>query len=224
MEAAIEASELKKTYPPGGDGARRGQPIRGCGHDLRAAWAQRRRQVDDREGAVHAHAPGQRQRPRRRDRCLCDPAARAERSASSDRSTAPPPEATGRENLVLQGEFYGITGRDLTTARVAVARALRPRRTPPTGRRRRTRAGCSAGLTSRWACSTDRGCCSWMSRRPASTPRRGCRCGARSSGSPRDEGMTILLTTHYMEEADKLASRLAIIDRGRVVTQGHPSS
>ena len=37
-----------------------------------------------------------------------------------------------------------------------------------------------------------------------------------------DEGMTILITTHYMEEADKLASQLAIIDRGRVVTQGPP--
>ena len=36
--------------------------------------------------------------------------------------------------------------------------------------------------------------------------------------------MTILLTTHYMEEADRLASRLAIIDRGRVVARGRPSS
>jgi ABC-2 type transport system ATP-binding protein len=38
-----------------------------------------------------------------------------------------------------------------------------------------------------------------------------------------DEGMTILLTTHYMEEADRLASQLAIIDRGRIVTQGPPA-
>jgi ABC-2 type transport system ATP-binding protein len=35
-----------------------------------------------------------------------------------------------------------------------------------------------------------------------------------------DEGLTILLTTHYLEEADKLASQLAIVDRGRVVAEG----
>lgn len=36
------------------------------------------------------------------------------------------------------------------------------------------------------------------------------------------EGLTILLTTHYLDEADRLAERLAIIDRGRVVTEGSP--
>jgi ABC-2 type transport system ATP-binding protein len=36
------------------------------------------------------------------------------------------------------------------------------------------------------------------------------------------DGMTILLTTHYLEEADRLASRLAIIDGGRVVVEGTP--
>ena len=36
------------------------------------------------------------------------------------------------------------------------------------------------------------------------------------------EGMTVLLTTHYLEEADRLASQLAIVDRGRVVTTGTP--
>ena len=38
----------------------------------------------------------------------------------------------------------------------------------------------------------------------------------------RQEGMTILLTTHYLEEADRLASRLAIVDRGRIVARGTP--
>jgi ABC-2 type transport system ATP-binding protein len=38
----------------------------------------------------------------------------------------------------------------------------------------------------------------------------------------RDERMTILLTTHYLEEADRLASRLAIIDRGQIVAEGTP--
>jgi ABC-2 type transport system ATP-binding protein len=33
-------------------------------------------------------------------------------------------------------------------------------------------------------------------------------------------GMTVLLTTHYLEEAQELAGRVAIMDRGRIVTQG----
>jgi ABC-2 type transport system ATP-binding protein len=36
----------------------------------------------------------------------------------------------------------------------------------------------------------------------------------------RDEGMTIFLTTHYLEEADALADRVVVIDRGRVVAEG----
>ena len=35
----------------------------------------------------------------------------------------------------------------------------------------------------------------------------------------REEGLTILLTTHYLEEADRLATRLAIVERGRVVAE-----
>jgi ABC-2 type transport system ATP-binding protein len=37
-----------------------------------------------------------------------------------------------------------------------------------------------------------------------------------------DEGLTILMTTHYLEEADGLAQRLAIVDRGLVVAEGTP--
>ena len=35
-------------------------------------------------------------------------------------------------------------------------------------------------------------------------------------------GLTILLTTHYLDEADKLASRVAIIDKGQIKTVGKP--
>ena len=38
----------------------------------------------------------------------------------------------------------------------------------------------------------------------------------------RAEQMTVLLTTHYLEEADRLANRLAIVDHGRVVAEGTP--
>ena len=36
------------------------------------------------------------------------------------------------------------------------------------------------------------------------------------------EGRTVVLTTHYMEEAEFLADRLAVIDRGRVLDEGTP--
>jgi ABC-2 type transport system ATP-binding protein len=36
----------------------------------------------------------------------------------------------------------------------------------------------------------------------------------------RDEGQTILLTTHYMEEAEELCDRIAIIDHGKVLAAG----
>ncbi|NEB79793.1 ABC transporter ATP-binding protein [Streptomyces sp. SID14478] len=38
-----------------------------------------------------------------------------------------------------------------------------------------------------------------------------------------DEGTTILLTTHYLEEAEALAQRLAIVSAGRVVAEGAPA-
>jgi ABC-2 type transport system ATP-binding protein len=36
------------------------------------------------------------------------------------------------------------------------------------------------------------------------------------------EGVTIFLTTHYLEEADHLADRIAVLDHGRVVAEGTP--
>lgn len=38
----------------------------------------------------------------------------------------------------------------------------------------------------------------------------------------RDNGVTIFLTTHYMDEADALADRIAIMDQGTIVAQGSP--
>jgi ABC-2 type transport system ATP-binding protein len=38
-----------------------------------------------------------------------------------------------------------------------------------------------------------------------------------------DEGMTVFLTTQYLEEADALADRIGIIDRGKIVAEGTPA-
>jgi ABC-2 type transport system ATP-binding protein len=37
-----------------------------------------------------------------------------------------------------------------------------------------------------------------------------------------DERVTVFLTTHYMEEAERVAHRIAIIDHGRIIAQGTP--
>ncbi len=42
-------------------------------------------------------------------------------------------------------------------------------------------------------------------------------------GIRREYGVTVLLTTHYIEEADALCDRVAIIDLGRIIAEGTPS-
>jgi ABC-2 type transport system ATP-binding protein len=39
----------------------------------------------------------------------------------------------------------------------------------------------------------------------------------------RDRGRTVLLTTHYMDEAEKLCDRVAVVDRGQVIALGSPA-
>jgi ABC-2 type transport system ATP-binding protein len=39
----------------------------------------------------------------------------------------------------------------------------------------------------------------------------------------RARGRTIVLTTHYMDEAEKLCDRVAIVDQGRIIAQGSPA-
>jgi len=36
-------------------------------------------------------------------------------------------------------------------------------------------------------------------------------------------GKTVVLTTHYLEEADALADRIAVINKGRIIAQGSPA-
>jgi lipooligosaccharide transport system ATP-binding protein len=42
--------------------------------------------------------------------------------------------------------------------------------------------------------------------------------------SLRDQGATVLMSTHYIEEAERLADRVAIMSQGRVVAEGSPAS
>lgn len=40
----------------------------------------------------------------------------------------------------------------------------------------------------------------------------------------KEQGTTIFLTTHYMDEADRLSDRICIIDHGRIITTGNPAA
>jgi ABC-2 type transport system ATP-binding protein len=132
------------------------------------------------------------------------------------------PEATGRENLVLQGEFYGLTGREL---KQRVEHSLeRFGLDDAAGRQVKTYSG---GMQRRLEIAMG------LLHRPQvlflDEPTTGLDPEARVQmwreieRLAADERMTILLTTHYLEEADRLASMLAIIDRGKVVARGTPN-
>ena len=107
-------------------------------------------------------------------------------------------------------------------ARRRAARARRAdRRRRPQGRRLLGRHEAPARPRAR-ARAPARGSSSSTSRRPASTRRAAPRCGRRSRGSRSDDGVTVFLTTQYLEEADVLADRVGIIDHGQIVAEGTP--
>jgi ABC-2 type transport system ATP-binding protein len=132
------------------------------------------------------------------------------------------PTATGRENLILQGQLYRLPAAALR-ARVAElldlfdleAAADRAAMTWSGGMKRRLDV--AMGLV----------------HRPAvlflDEPTTGLDPESRSvmweevRGLAR-QGLTLLLTTHYLEEADQLAQRLVILDGGRVVAAGTPDT
>ncbi|WP_224362058.1 ABC transporter ATP-binding protein [Hyalangium versicolor] len=39
----------------------------------------------------------------------------------------------------------------------------------------------------------------------------------------RDRGRTVMLTTHYMDEAEQLCDRIAVVDKGRIIAEGSPA-
>jgi ABC-2 type transport system ATP-binding protein len=131
------------------------------------------------------------------------------------------PVATGRENVMLSGRIQGLRGRELARrtddllGRFGLADAA--------GRRVRTYSG---GMRRRLDVAMG------LINRPQvlflDEPTSGLDPESRSAmweeigRLTAAEGLTILLTTHYLEEADHLASRLAIVDRGRIVAEGTP--
>ncbi len=131
------------------------------------------------------------------------------------------PTATGRENLILQGRLYGLRGASVRARAEELLAHFGL--TEAAGRLVRTYSG---GMQRRLDVALG------LIHRPAvlflDEPTTGLDPESRAAMWQEiarlagGEGMTVLLTTHYLEEADRLASRLAIVDRGRVVTSGTP--
>ncbi|WNM34081.1 ATP-binding cassette domain-containing protein [Streptomyces sp. Li-HN-5-11] len=133
------------------------------------------------------------------------------------------PVATGRENLRLQGRLHGMKG----TALDRRVEELLERFTLTDAARRPVK-GYSGGMRRRLDVALG------LVHRPEvlflDEPTTGLDPEARSAmwneigRLAGEEGLTIVLTTHYLEEADRLAERVAIVDRGRVVVEGSPDS
>jgi ABC-2 type transport system ATP-binding protein len=131
-------------------------------------------------------------------------------------------DLTGRENLTLMGHLYHLPG-ELVRDRVSelldmlqlTEAADRPAYTYSGGMRRRLDLG--SGLV----------------HRPdilfLDEPTTGLDPQTRNAvweylrRLHHEDGVTVFLTTQYMEEADQLCERLAIIDHGRIVAEGSPS-
>ena len=129
-------------------------------------------------------------------------------------------ESTGREELVIQGRLFGMTKAEAGARAVEILAALdlldaadRTCKTYSGGMRRRLNIGIG------------------MVHRPAvlflDEPTTGLDPQARARlweeiRKLRETGTTVFLTTHYLEEADALCDRLAIIDHGKIVAEGTP--
>ncbi len=137
-------------------------------------------------------------------------------------SGAVDPDATGRENMLLQGQLYGMGGAklrgrvdELLATFGLTEYANRIVKTWSGGNKRKLDV--ATGLV----------------HEPSvlflDEPTTGLDPEARAElwaevRRLNREGLTILLTTHYLEEADQLASQVAIIDRGRIVARGAPEA
>ncbi|MFF1261904.1 ATP-binding cassette domain-containing protein [Streptomyces sp. NPDC058321] len=131
------------------------------------------------------------------------------------------PVATGRENLQLQGRLYGLRGAGLNRR---VTELLD--RFHLSDAAARQVKGYSGGMQRRLDVALG------LVHRPEvlflDEPTTGLDPEARTAMWDEitrlagDEGLSILLTTHYLEEADRLAERIAVVDRGHVVVEGTP--
>jgi ABC-2 type transport system ATP-binding protein len=129
--------------------------------------------------------------------------------------------ATGRENLRLQGQLYGMRGRPLEESG---ARLLERFGLADAGDR--IARGYSGGMRRRldiaMALVHDPQVLFLDEPTTGLDPEVRADMWDQIAALAAEQDKTVLLTTHYLEEADQLAARLAIVDRGKVVAEGTP--
>jgi len=131
-------------------------------------------------------------------------------------------EATARENLLLQGRIHGMAGSPLRKRVDELLELVGLREAAD-----RVARGYSGGMKRRLDIAIG------LVHRPRvlflDEPTTGLDPEARAAmwveveRLAEAESLTILLTTHYLEEADRLAERVAIVSRGTVVVEGTPT-
>jgi ABC-2 type transport system ATP-binding protein len=130
-------------------------------------------------------------------------------------------DATAAENLTLQGQLYGLSGAEL---RRSVSDLLE--RFGLTDARKRIARTLSGGMQRKLDVAMG------LIHQPQvlflDEPTTGLDPEARAdmwreiARLAREDGLTVVLTTHYLEEADHLAQHVAIIDHGQIVVEGTP--
>ena len=130
-------------------------------------------------------------------------------------------EATGRENLLLQGRIHGMAGAPLRSRVDELLELVGLREAAD-----RVARGYSGGMKRRLDIALG------LVHQPRvlflDEPTTGLDPEARAAmwveveRLAAQESLTILLTTHYLEEADRLAERVAIVSRGKIVVEGTP--
>ena len=131
-------------------------------------------------------------------------------------------DLTGRENMILQGNLHGMKGKDLESRVDELLKLVEL--SDVAGRRA---AYYSGGMKKRLDLASS------LVHKPKllflDEPTTGLDPQSRAGiwaylrKLNKEEGITIFLTTQYLEEADRLCDRLAIIDHGQIVTSGTPS-
>src|SRR3954453_4258560 len=131
-------------------------------------------------------------------------------------------EATGRENLLLQGRIHGMSGAqvrrrvdELLELVGLLEAADRVARGYSGGMKRRLDIAIGLVPQPRVLFLDEQN--------TGLDPQARAAMGEEVERLAAAESLTILLTTHYLEEADRLAERVAIVSRGKVVVEGTPS-
>ena len=220
---AIAANGLRKSYGDKCRARRRRSSPSTEGTVFALLGAERRRQDHRRQDPLHAHRRRRRHGAPRR-RVTTSPPTRRRSAAAigvTGQFSAVDGLITGEENMLLMADLHHLSkpradgpppsswtaSTSIEAADQARLHLLRRHEAPPRHRhdpRRRPADHLPRRADHR-----------------ARPPQPHTTCG-RSSANSSTDGTTVFLTTQYLEEADELADRIAILHDGRIVAQGTP--